>query len=557
MGGAVSTNTASAIANASNFVQNSTTANTQQANHISSTTEIQNCSLVATGDVDFTFVSDVVLKSQQILGAKNDSDLQNNTTQTILQEATSKVGALGVGYANASNAVNVMANSTNTVINSVAAVSNQFSKANQSWSCNDSFIRARNIKVNFSNKSNFWSSQSLNNQSVVKMANTIDQSVTQKAKATVTGIGILVFILLFLLILIYGGTKVISSPTVLLGASAIGMVLGTSGLVVVATTKQWPYLPPDVCSPHSDLGGCKSKCSDVKTQTISLESAPLKYQFPIWNPQGICLVRMTVPAVSGAGANGQGGHNQGFQVQTCKVLDTEIEQLWSSMKISDISLKPPNPLTIPPTPKGKDYPYWQIPDAYMAKPNSGNVGGTCTPGVYRYTTGSTDNCSHINSNDLKTTDSLSEGVANLNIQGWTTYLNTNDDKYNLRCAISRFMMIQIINKHMTDGAVVDTNIWITEEEIVPYKDSNNKIIYQQVSNLTDRKQIYQFKPKSGTPTDMNQGISESGTITGSFGLCKDTVKQKQQKIARPTIYSVYGILVVLLIVVIKNKFKTK
>ena len=119
------------------------------------------------------------------------------------------------------------------------------------------------------------------------------------------------------------------------------------------------------------------------------------------------------------------------------------------------------------------------------------------------------------------------------------------------------MMIEIINKYMSNGAVVDTNIWVQETEIVPIKNKKNEISFMQVSQVTDtdKSQIYKVEPKSGIPTDMNDAISGPGTITGSFGVCKDTVTQKQQKIARPTIYSVIGILLVLLIGVIKNKFQ--
>ena len=117
MGAAISSNTASAITNVLNYVQQSTNTNTNAVSSIQDNVNFNNCYIDLTGDFSIETAATVSQTANQIVSAAQNTTLQNDIVQKMLQEATSKVGSLGIGYAEATNATSQLCNITNQKTN--------------------------------------------------------------------------------------------------------------------------------------------------------------------------------------------------------------------------------------------------------------------------------------------------------------------------------------------------------------------------------------------------------------------------------------------------------
>ena len=104
MGASVSSNTAKAIAKVANSVSNSTNVTSNQVNSVQQRINFDDCYIDMSGDIDIKTASTMIAKSKQMVTALQQSHIQNDIAQKMLQSATSTVGALPMGgFAEANN----------------------------------------------------------------------------------------------------------------------------------------------------------------------------------------------------------------------------------------------------------------------------------------------------------------------------------------------------------------------------------------------------------------------------------------------------------------------
>ena len=343
MGSAQSSNVANAITNITNTVSNSTTVSSTQTSDISNNISLDNCKILLDGNYNVTTSAEVIAKNNQIVTAKSDSNLINNIAQQVAQTATSTVGSGGLGYADASNSTTTMVNSTNQIINAMTVGCSQYSQINNNFNCNGSFVKAKNLNVNFKSQADFMSTQTLSNNQVADIANTITQGITQTATATVEGMGgLLLMIIIGLAVIIYMAAKPLSSPAVknTIGALACLSIVVVIMLMYLGSTSPF-FNEPRECINNSSIGvgtdlttGITAQCINQQEGKISLANPPLKYIYAISptnsSQSGANLVQMAISAVSGQNTSGIFGTNGGYTVDTYNKLNSALNNTASS-----------------------------------------------------------------------------------------------------------------------------------------------------------------------------------------------------------------------------------
>lgn len=286
MGAANTKNVSSAVSNVMNYIQQSTNADSDAVSTIQNTISINNCYIELKEDFDVKTSATVMQTANQVLVATQNATVTNDIQQKMIQEATSKMGSLGIGYASATNETSMLCNVTNQIVNDMNASIQQFSTIGNNFTCYNSTIKAQNLNINFSSSSTFLSDQTLNNKQVADVTNNITQESQQKASATVQG---LAGFLLALAVVIAACGYAVSKP-IASGAKAIMIPLIIGVIVIVVV---WLYLvkaPPffseklwvSVNNPAWGSQNCTvTSLVEIQERVITISSAPLKYNFPI------------------------------------------------------------------------------------------------------------------------------------------------------------------------------------------------------------------------------------------------------------------------------------
>lgn len=286
MGAANSKNVAEAVSNVMNYIQQSTTADADAVSSISNTISLNGCYIELQEDFNVETSATVMQTANQVLVATQNATVTNDIQQKMVQEATSKMGSLGIGYASATNESSMLCNVTNQIVNDMNASIQQFSTIDNNFTCYNSTIKAKNLNINFSSDTSFLSDQTLNNDQVTNITNSIVQESTQKASATVQGIA---GALLALAVLIAAIGYAVSKP-IAAGAKSIMIPLI---IVVIVIIVIWLYLvkaPPffsdkiyvSVNNPAWGSQNCTvSSLVEIQEKTVTLTAPPLKYNFPI------------------------------------------------------------------------------------------------------------------------------------------------------------------------------------------------------------------------------------------------------------------------------------
>ena len=287
MGASKSKNVADAVTDVMNFVQNSTQADSSTVSNIENFITLNNCYIKLTGDFSVTTQATVMQQSSQILVATQDSTVKNDIVQKMLQEATSKVGSLGIGYAEASNQFSMMCNVTNKIIQTMQASIKQLSTTYNGFSCNDSTIEAKNLNISFTNADSFVAEQTLDNQQTTDIINQITQESSQKASATVQGLaGFLIALALVIAAFGYAVAKPIAagSKSIMVPLIIVVMVLIFVWLYMVKCPPFFSdYIYVSVNNPQWG-GDCSSDdLVEPQKKTVTIKEAPLRYNFPITN----------------------------------------------------------------------------------------------------------------------------------------------------------------------------------------------------------------------------------------------------------------------------------
>ena len=304
MGAANSSNVTNVATDIGNTIQNSTTINQQQITSFTKKITFSNCDMTSTtGGFAATIYGITKLRQGQMDNVNGDVSLANNVAQSAIQSATSKVGSLGIGYANASNAVNMLCNVTNDVISNVSANETQIATSQDNISCNNTRINVRgNITFSITDSVDLVQTMVVKNSQVDNISNTVSQSVKQTASATVEGIaGALIAIAILIVAIGWSFGEVATSATSFLKPLiTIGIAVLIGFIIFLAWYNSWgPFfnkLTP--CSIATKIGNGSNfaqgsgiaqqpvvcdKCliEDKSPQVVSLQSCPIKYVFPV------------------------------------------------------------------------------------------------------------------------------------------------------------------------------------------------------------------------------------------------------------------------------------
>lgn len=529
MGSAQSRNVSKAVTNVSNYVSNSTTVNTNQVNNVESDINLNNCTITLSGDMNVRSSANLMQANNQIASSMQDANLNNNIQQQMLQEATSKVGFLGVGFADASNSANSLVSSTNKITNDVKQSANQYSNTSNTFTCDRSSIDAKNLNISFNSDSQFLSSQTLGNTQTARIVNDISQKVDQKATAVVEGIaGFLIALILILAIIIYAIGKPLDS-----GAGKVAISIGLIFLLALILSIMFLRNTPPLfskkseCIKHSAIGlgtGTDiSECTNLKpNQQIFLESPPTKYIYPIMpgdqSTSGGNLVQMAIAQISGQSKSGAGA-NGGYRADTYRNLASRISNYASFANILGID-NIPNPLKLPDT-GDSSKPYYSIPEQYIPNLGDSGNGSKCTPGTV--SVGSLSDPSDFNictkpdqpqnfpygrpfkPSAFSKTNNPYLGVANLNLDGWRNYLAIDSDS--TKALFARFVLCDIIG-------TIELHYYVKNNELIKFVDDYNNIVIGFPYQYPD--DIYFFRPNSSI-NNWSSELTGPGYIEGYVG----------------------------------------
>jgi len=276
----VSSNVAKVVANVATTIQDSTGNTSHQQQICKTNVHLYKCWIG--GNFNLKNVCKIVASSQQILQNLEKTNLKTTISQKLLQEATSTVGAMGVGYADASNIASAYSSVTNDIVSAVTNICKQYSSLNTNFTCEDSVIRGNVSIFNYSS-ANFLSTQLLESKRFDKIANTITQSVTQKATAKIEGI--LGFIMI-IVALIIGALYIIEKPlNALLKDQLLLIFVIIIALVIIFVALYLFKAPPlfndpNQCISNNDASGCQN-CINIKPGKMKLDNTPLRYLYPL------------------------------------------------------------------------------------------------------------------------------------------------------------------------------------------------------------------------------------------------------------------------------------
>ena len=354
MGASVSSNTAKSIAKVSNNVSNSTNVSANQVNAVQQAINFDSCYLNMSGDINIQSASSMVAKSKQIVTALQQSHIQNDIAQRMMQQAKSQVGFLGVGYAKANNYASQMADATSSVVNQLTTVANQFNYLDQNFQCTGSTFIGKNFLLSQGSDANFFSEQVVKNQQISDIANSISQTISQKATATISGLS--AFLLIFVLIIAavgYALTKPLSSGSGKMIVGSIIVVL-IAVMCAVGFLMEWPPLfsPPNECTlsemsflPSFNKSGqsCNGtpNCINPTQKTIRTR-VPLPFKFPIWDKKGAPIQDGDlVGSLAGMAASRNSQENSSPNNQGLNAANAHsLNQAWESYLTSTENIKP-------------------------------------------------------------------------------------------------------------------------------------------------------------------------------------------------------------------------
>ena len=528
MGAAQSSNVVSAVQKVTNDVSNSTKANSQQVNNLKQEMEVSNCFIQA-DNFNVNYASELSIQNSQISKAVQNSSVKNDLQQKILQEATSSIGSMGVGYASASNSASMFVNATTDIVNAMETGSSQFSSTDQSFVCDHSTIIAKDLNIDFSGKSDFLSTQTLDNSQVSDIVNKISQSATQKAIAKVEGLaGFLIALAVLIGAIGYSVAKPLSSGggKIIIVMIVLIVILLTGVAMYIGKTP--PFFNDDIdCAKHSDMGGCRTNCINFTEQTKKLDNSPLRYIYGLISGDSSKSTANLLEIAVGSGegdSKTNGGYNATRANELRSKLNIIVKNLQDKNLIKDSDL-PPQILNIE---------KYKIPEQYLKSGNSDDV-GKCTPSALQGVGPITnfDSCPQYGTPITTTSDTKSSTtLASLNINGWKDYLSSDDDNLT-RTKLSRFILYILISEN-------PLTIYISDDELVRFNNKDGNIVIGLAKDHKD--ECYKFSPSS--INNFRDGINSGGTLSGMFGICNDN-NYKLHKFMRKI-----GIWIILVIVLI-------
>ena len=555
MGSANSSNASEAITNVTTNILQDTVANVSQITENKSEINLDRCNIIGTRDVVIESISQQQLENNQIASSNQNADVTNDISQSVMQEASSTVGSMGVGFANASNSASLLVNSSTTIRNSIRSEATQASSNLSSINCNNSTIVGRNINISSLADSNVLTTQVTTGEQVASVINKVSQTASQKATASVEGMASGLIALAILIAAIgYAFAAPLSSGAVKIIIVAI-IILALIGLISFMYVRKTPPFFNDLrdCSPISTLGGCDLDiCGDIKESSQTLETAPIKYLYGLISPDDNEPKSFLLDMVINGGI-GDERENGGYNVLRSRNLDQELDTLWN--KLLELNLvsdddKPPNLL------KPTNY---RIPNSYLRSKRSElgpenfenfHIGSVCTPGIIQ---NNSDRAESTNAFEIRIATARSNGddisseqcplelnleiasddddastiLATINTDEWKTWLEAKNTG-SRRAKLGRFILYFLAGNQ-------NNIFYIHDDELVAYTSPKTGDFI--ITRGGDSPDVYKFLPRtSPVPIDWRRGLSSGGTLTGLFGVCQDRTYNLQMFIRRIGVY---------------------
>lgn len=549
MGASQSKNVASAVTEVTNSISQSTSADQSQIDIISQKINTANCSFTAGKDFNINLFASSSQESTQILEALQDSQVQNDIAQKMAQEAISKVGPLAVGFSQATNDISTFAQAKNVVVNAVRATSQQMAIGDQEFNCeNSTFNIGGTINWNFSSEADFLSKQTVNNNQVTDLVNTITQDISQKATASVVGFGgSLIAIAILIAAIGYAVAKPLSSASgkILVSSLVLITLVIIISLMYLYNTPPFFQKPID-CSPYSPIGGCSDtlQCVDVNPQKMTyVKNPPLRYLNSLvggGGPSSSTLLYMIISSSPDEPNMGYtyNRYNYFKDPNPDKNNRWNFDTFWNNDSLYP-NMKPeqlPNPLALP------NNQLCKIPNEYKTGSGQYNY-GKCTPRPF----------STINSDIVSsctgggpcipaTPQDDPRGVLSIaNMNAWLEYLNDpSPERALLHRKHARFVMTHFLE--------YPAMFFIQEDELVTVNDD----VYR-ASEVRDK--CYKFQDYGGNPNVFLVGTDNGGHIVGPVGVYSDNAYKltKFMKSVGVYIFLSFVILVILIIWLSRKK----
>lgn len=507
MGAAVSSNVSDQISSITNNISQNTVVNQTQIDNTSSAINLTQCNITSGGSVNMSILNKNIQTAKQIVSATQNATVTNDIQQKLLQEASSTVGALGIGFADASNSSSQMANSSTTISNAMNVASNQIGITSSDINCTNSTITAQgSVAFTIGSDSNYISDQTVKNKQVTNVANSISQTAQQKATASVEGLTGLLMALALIFIAV-GFTVYETGNTSAIQTIIIIIVLGI--LLFLYIVEAPPFFDKDLDCVIGGRNGSiiydSTNCVDTTTSNSTvLTQPPLRYLLPIIDVNNRPNLCQTLISFAGKGTN-----NNGYNQYIAKLLYNSSLNYKNLITLSSITGGPFSDaasfvLSVPPLNPG-------IPIEYrvdMGNGTSGNstTAGSCTPGFLMWTysngnntyydnnnkstvdrtlsssqnqLGSCPQSAYVNIDETKipgstTSTSLIQNMAWLDIAAINSALYNTDGSVNLNAQMTiRFVLCSVINQLSGDD-IFPLNIYINPNEYVtiPIKDKN-------------------------------------------------------------------------------------
>lgn len=544
MGAAQSSNTAKAIAKIANNVSSNTTTSNNQIASVRNEIDFNKCQI--DGDVNIDIAAQFTAKSRQIVKAMQQTHIQNSIAQQVQQEAQSSVGSLGIGYAESNNYVSTYASASTDIANMVRTVSDQVSIQNFNILCSNSIIRG-SFNIDLSYSTSFWNDQGIHSQQVNDIANTITQTIKQKAVAKVEGLtGLLIILAILIALIAYAVSKPVGKAFKALGpASAFIAIAVIIFLVMYMYVKATPpfFSEQQTCSITGTLGESKCSfhnCKNPKKKTVSVNKPPLKYMYNIIGPTSVSSKTVTMDhlgmlnmVVFSSSNSSNYQFNQGYNALACKqwsvIQDQDKADNWGDAWNKDTTYidykvpQLPNPFHIPSTTdKDGNVVYCITPKSYNYVSNPKD--DSSTPSIFTCSQGVENN--YIGKDDFaKLTDTQLLGItAELNTTGWQDYFDVKDgNTYGDTKEVQQLKRALHARYILTLANGLDNTVYIFDgknghpAEEVSYMD---KTILSNSSEA--QKACYKFHADTlPLGNDYTKMFPEdtTGTITGYIGVC--------------------------------------
>lgn len=522
MGGSFSKNQAKEIANIVNDISQDT--NTNQANIESNWNNItfQNCDITADSFSTHQSATNYI-KAVQLSEALQNSHVVNNIAQKLAQEAKSKTGFLGIGFASASNAASTEANSTNVIKNSMTTTLNNITSVDNNFTCENSTLNIKGaIDLNQSGFSTIMSDQTVKNTQITDLSNTITQDISQKASATVQGAaGFLIALALLIGVIAYSLSKPLNTSGGKIVVSGV-LVVGIFFLFVWLYAIHAPplFTKPEIVFPYA-FAGQNGTCSndkatiEIQPHKVTLDKPPLKYLYnvavePVDTPYASLLSLVVSNRIGKTPAS-----NNGYNAFTAQSINKDFQssmaaQPWWNMRPGNVDL--------PALMKNCNLLISTSPTDYVNNAGSLVFGTTCN--------GDGKDVSGVPPQDI---------LALPNNEGFTTYCAQGPEY----ASFARFVLCFDFGFY--------NNYYVNDYEIVSYLNDNGLTEYGKAADLVKQGKGNRLLRITGVDYQPSMAMVGTVTVESDFGICPGWTYTMSKKFKK---WGFYILLFFLLLIVL-------